>query len=61
MLRPRNTNFIFTDRKARRVRIMAPFRTDGFAWVEGCRRRSRRMAIDTARDVHKGGDAELEE
>jgi hypothetical protein len=61
MLSPRYTIFIFTDRKARRVRTTAPFCTDGFAWVEGCRRRSSRIAIDAARDVHKGGDAELEE
>jgi hypothetical protein len=40
---------------------MAPFRTDGFAWVEGCRRRSRRIAIDAARDIHKERDAEPEE
>jgi hypothetical protein len=31
----RNTNFLFTDRKARRAQITAPLRTDGFAWVEG--------------------------
>lgn len=61
MLGPRYTIFIFTDRKARRVRMTAPFCTDGFAWVEGCRRRSMRIAIDAARDVHKGRDAELEE
>ncbi len=58
---PRNTNFVLTDRKARRARITAPFRTDGFAWVEGCRRRSRTMAIDAGRDIHEVGDAELEE
>ena len=61
MLGLENKFFIFTDRKARRVRITAPFRTDGFACVEGCKRRSRRIAIDAARDVHKAGDAELEE
>jgi len=55
-----NVNTIFTDRKARRVRTTAPFRTDGFAWVEDCRR-SKRTAIDMARDVHKGGDARSEE
>jgi hypothetical protein len=41
--------------------MTAPFCTDGLAWVEGCRRRSMRIAIDAARDVHKGGDAGLEE
>jgi hypothetical protein len=56
----RNITFVFTDRKARRARIKAPFRIDCFAWVEDCRRRSRRVAIDAARDVHKGGDAILE-
>jgi hypothetical protein len=40
---------------------MAPFRNDGFAWVKGWRRRSRRIAIDAARDVHRGRDAEPEE
>jgi hypothetical protein len=61
MLRPMDVDTIFTDRKARRVRTTALFRTDGFARVEGCRRRSKRMAMDVARDIHKGGDAGLEE
>jgi hypothetical protein len=35
MHNPRNTIFLFTDRKARRAQTTAPFRTDGLAWVEG--------------------------
>jgi hypothetical protein len=44
---------IFTVRKARRVRTTAPFCTDDFARVDGWRRRSRRVAIDMTRDVHR--------
>lgn len=61
MIGPENVNIIFTDRKARRVRTTAPFCIEGFVGIEGCRRRSRRMAIDAARDVHKGEDVEIEE
>ena len=61
MLGPRNVNPIFTDRKARRARATALFRIEGLAQVEGCRRRSRRMAIVAVRDDHESGVTEVGE
>jgi hypothetical protein len=53
MLSQRTINLIFTDRKARRVRTTAPFRSEVLAWIEGWRRRSRRVAIDVTSDPHE--------
>ena len=56
MLCPKITDFVFTDRRARRVRTIALFRTDDFARVEDCKRISKSDAIKVTREIHETDD-----
>ena len=53
---PKTTDPVFTDRRARRVRTIALFRTDDFARVEDCKRISKSEAIKVTREIHETDD-----
>ena len=56
MFCPNITDIVFTDRRARRVRTTALFRTDDFARFEDCKRTSKSDAIKVTREVHSTDD-----